>query len=185
MSKKIWRIFIARGKDGRFIIDVMSPDEELPKHCVFVLEVENRAAAIKQMEAVKRLSIRKKISLLSAAKELEDKRDALPEKLFRVVNEGFVCEHCGKEVMPTLHDGPRDHCPFCLYSKHVDINPGDRKNTCRGILRPIGIITGGKKVYVIEYICEKCRENVKAKAATKSAVQADSFDEILKLSSGN
>ena len=46
-------------------------------------------------------------------------------KLFSKKDESFVCENCKKEV-EVLNYTSRDHCPFCLYSKHVDINPGDR-----------------------------------------------------------
>ena len=59
----------------------------------------------------------------------------------------------------------RDHCPFCLYSKHVDIMPGDRKNNCLGLLKPIGI-EKFRDTYKILYRCEKCGElhkNIMAK----------------------
>ena len=41
-------------------------------------------------------------------------------------NTGFICQHCGKEVLPLTDGSYRNHCPFCLYSLHVDITPGDR-----------------------------------------------------------
>ena len=53
-------------------------------------------------------------------------------KKFNELDEGFVCENCKKEVKP-LNYSSRDHCPYCLYSKHVDINPGDRNNNCKGL----------------------------------------------------
>ena len=40
----------------------------------------------------------------------------------------FNCEHCGKEVLPLSDGSYRNHCPYCLYSKHVDIVLGDRLN---------------------------------------------------------
>ena len=55
-----------------------------------------------------------------------------------MINESFECENCGKNVSKSAYTA-RDHCPFCLYSKHVDINPGDRNNKCLGLLKPIGI----------------------------------------------
>ena len=34
-----------------------------------------------------------------------------------------------------------DHCPRCLWSKHVDDQiPGDRASTCHGLMEPIGVI---------------------------------------------
>ena len=105
----------------------------------------------------------------------------LEEKKFKVVNEGFTCDNCGADVPPTAQTTPRNHCPFCLWSKHVDINPGDRANPCRGMLRPIGIYTHTKKEYVILYQCVKCAERVKSKAILKDGNAADDFDLITEL----
>lgn len=84
---------------------------------------------------------------------------------FTEIDEEFICENCGKEV-PKLHYTSRDHCPYCLYAKHVDINPGDRAEECHGMLEPIGIENSPKKGYVIVYKCKKCgaiRKNIAAK----------------------
>ncbi len=107
---------------------------------------------------------------------------SLEKKRFEVVNEGFVCEHCGADVPPTAQTTPRNHCPHCLWSKHVDVNPGDRANPCRGALRPIGIYTHSKKEYVILHQCVKCGERVRSKAILSDANAADDFDVILELS---
>ncbi len=80
-------------------------------------------------------------------------------KKFNELDEGFICEHCGKEVIPLGYTS-RDHCPYCLYSKHIDIMPGDRKNTCLGLLKPTGI-EKYKDTYKILYECEKCHETHK------------------------
>ena len=77
-------------------------------------------------------------------------------KKFYKNDESFICENCGKEVSK-LNYTARDHCPFCLYSKHVDINPGDRENECKGLLEPIGI-EKYKDTYKIIYKCKKCNE---------------------------
>lgn len=50
----------------------------------------------------------------------------------------------------------RNHCPYCLFSKHVDINPGDRSEKCHGLLEPIDIEINPKKGYVIVSKCIKC-----------------------------
>ena len=49
---------------------------------------------------------------------------------------------------------------FCLYSKHLDINPGDRLNKCCGLLKPIDI-EKYKNTYKIIYKCNKCGEKHK------------------------
>lgn len=80
-------------------------------------------------------------------------------KKFTMIDESFVCGYCGKFVTKLGYTA-RDHCPYCLYSKHVDLNPGDRLNPCRGLLKPIGI-EKFKKSYKILYRCEKCHKDHK------------------------
>jgi DNA-directed RNA polymerase subunit RPC12/RpoP len=94
---------------------------------------------------------------------------------FTMKDEAFVCDNCGKEVNPLGYTS-RDHCPSCLYSKHVDINPGDRMNSCKGLLEPIGI-EKFKDTYKIVYKCLKCGEMHKNIIA-----KDDDMDEIIKLS---
>lgn len=53
-------------------------------------------------------------------------------KRFTRKKEDFACEHCGERVMG---DGYTNHCPACLWSKHVDVNPGDRAAECGGMMR--------------------------------------------------
>lgn len=96
-------------------------------------------------------------------------------KLFTKNDDSFICENCMKEVKPLSYTS-RDHCPYCLYSKHVDINPGDRLNNCKGLLKPTGIIKF-KDTYKIIYKCEKCSETHKNIMATD-----DNMDLIIELS---
>lgn len=77
-------------------------------------------------------------------------------KKFTMRDESFICENCNKEV-EKLNYTARDHCPYCLYSKHVDIMPGDRLNECKGLLKPIAI-EKFKDTYKIVYKCNKCNE---------------------------
>lgn len=85
-------------------------------------------------------------------------------KNFTMRDEEFICENCGQLVSPLGYTA-RDHCPHCLYSKHVDIMPGDRSNECKGLLKPIGI-EKFKDTYKILYKCNKCHKphkNIMAK----------------------
>lgn len=77
-------------------------------------------------------------------------------KKFNMIDDEFICENCGFKVLKLKYTA-RDHCPNCLYSKHVDINPGDRANPCQGLLKPIGI-EKYKDSYKIIYKCEKCHQ---------------------------
>lgn len=93
-------------------------------------------------------------------------------KKFQRKIEDFVCSHCGQSVKGT---GYTDHCPKCLWSQHVDINPGDRAEKCCGAMEPVGLeIKGGEKI--IHYECQKCgyRHRVKAR-------EEDNFEAIIEL----
>ena len=99
-------------------------------------------------------------------------------KLFYKNDDDFICENCGTEVSK-LGYTTRDHCPKCLYSKHLDINPGDRMNDCKGLLEPIGI-EKYKDTYKIIYKCQKCHQLHKNVMAID-----DSMDEVINISKNN
>ncbi len=95
-------------------------------------------------------------------------------KKFNMIDESFICENCNK-LVEKLNYTARDHCPYCLCSKHVDINPGDRANTCLGILRPIDI-EKFKNTHKIIYKCTKCNQTHKNIVAID-----DDFETILNI----
>ena len=106
----------------------------------------------------------------------------LQQKRFQKKDEGFVCVHCGKEV-PPLGYTSRNHCPFCLWSVHVDILPGDRANPCGGGLRPIRTEPDPKKGFVIVHRCERCGEIRRNRAAMKGDTP-DSHRLLIRLTAG-
>lgn len=93
---------------------------------------------------------------------------------FQRTIEDFVCENCDLQVKG---NGYTNHCPRCLWSKHVDINPGDRMAKCGGMMEPIAIESkdGG---YIIVHRCVKCGYEKRNKKS-----EEDNFEAILKLSS--
>ena len=93
-------------------------------------------------------------------------------KKFTRTIEDFICENCGTEV---IGDGYTNHCPKCLWSKHVDINPGDRSADCGGMMKPIGLDKKSDLFYVVQK-CQKCGHERRNKL-----VKGDSFDEAIKL----
>lgn len=99
-------------------------------------------------------------------------------KQFTMKDEEFICENCKKNVSK-LNYTARDHCPYCLYSKHVDIFPGDRSNMCKGLLEPIEI-EKFKDTFKIIYLCKKCQQVHKNIMAID-----DNIDKIIELSNKN
>lgn len=91
---------------------------------------------------------------------------------FRKLNLGFTCEHCGKIVAPAAKTS-RNHCPFCLYSKHVDIVPGDRKEVCQGLMTPVDYDYKRGQVEIV-FKCERC-----GKTGVNKAAPDDLLDELL------
>lgn len=96
-------------------------------------------------------------------------------KKFQKTVENFVCEHCGGEV---VGNGYTNHCPYCLWSKHVDIHPGDRAEKCGGMMKPIGVLKTKGDFSIIQQ-CQKCGFEKKNKLAPE-----DDFDEVVRLSKG-
>lgn len=66
--------------------------------------------------------------------------------------EDFVCERCGTKVKGT---GYSNHCPKCLWSKHVDKDPGDRQEPCAGLMEPVGLAQE-KGEWVLTHRCRTC-----------------------------
>jgi hypothetical protein len=82
---------------------------------------------------------------------IRKKPDSRIKKGYRLLNHtdlfqqvvGFTCMHC-KQVISSdpIFSGVnnRNHCPYCLSSKHVDLHQsGDRMNACKSVMRPIGL----------------------------------------------
>lgn len=101
----------------------------------------------------------------------------LEKSKFTEIDEEFICDNCGKKVQK-LEYSSRNHCPYCLHSKHVDKNPGDRQEECCGDLEPVSLEIDSKKGYVIVFKCKKCEMIRKNKAA-----KDDNMDLIIELSS--
>ncbi len=76
-------------------------------------------------------------------------------KKFTHRNDGFICENCGIINNPASKTC-RNHCKECLYSLHVDCNPGDRLEQCHGFLKPINIEITRNDFDKIIFKCIKC-----------------------------
>jgi hypothetical protein len=98
--------------------------------------------------------------------------DATPRFTRQV--EDFTCGHC---VQPVRGNGYTNHCPACLWSRHVDINPGDRAADCGGLMEPIAV-TSTRRGYVITHRCVACGFQRDNKAAAE-----DNFEVLLRIAS--
>ena len=88
----------------------------------------------------------------------------MESKLFQKNDSGFLCAHCGREVEPLGYTS-RNHCPYCLWSLHVDENPGDRANPCGGAMEPIAAAPDARHGFVVYHKCTRCGEVRRNKAA--------------------
>jgi hypothetical protein len=95
-------------------------------------------------------------------------------------NTGFICEYCGQVVLPIQRGTYRNHCPFCLYSKHMDITPGDRKSDCKALMEPIGIHLKAGKGYQVEHVCLKCGVH-RVNRIADDIIQPDDINRIVAL----
>jgi RNHCP domain len=93
-------------------------------------------------------------------------------KKFTKTKEDFTCTHCGFEVKG---NGYTNHCPKCLWSRHVDINPGDRESECGGMMIPFWIEKEGNKYFVYQK-CQKCEHERRNHIG-----ESDNFDAAIEI----
>ena len=72
--------------------------------------------------------------------------------------EAFKCGHCRAFIGPTVSGGRhRNHCPLCLFSRHVDRSfPGDRLSNCRSLMEPIGVFARPNGEQMLVHQCRGC-----------------------------
>ena len=97
-------------------------------------------------------------------------------KKFTKTVENFICAHCGADV---LGNGYTNHCPKCLWSRHVDNNPGDRQSNCSGMMCPISVEQKNNE-FIIIHKCEKCGKVIKQRASND-----DDINTIIAISSNS
>jgi hypothetical protein len=95
-------------------------------------------------------------------------------------NTAFVCANCGSSVTPVTNGSYRNHCPFCLYSVHLDNVPGDRLSTCKGLMKPVALDYKAKKGWQIAHVCLKCGIKKLCKVAIDT-VDPDDYKVISKM----
>lgn len=88
--------------------------------------------------------------------------------------EEFKCGHCRAFIGPTMSGGRhRNHCPLCLFSKHVDRSrPGDRLSGCRSLMQPIGVACRPNGEQMIVHRCLGCGAERRNRVAADDNVLA-------------
>ena len=89
----------------------------------------------------------------------ENKRKQYEKGYYRqnACTENFTCKNCGNPVTSggagTKH---RNHCPYCLTSQHLDIDPGDREADCGGAMEAIGVWVRKGGEWALIHRCKIC-----------------------------
>ena len=72
-------------------------------------------------------------------------------------DESFTCRNCGHPVVPAgAGSDHRNHCPNCLCSVHLDIEPGDRESDCGGLMEPVAVWVRKNGEWAIIHRCRRC-----------------------------
>lgn len=80
---------------------------------------------------------------------------------FIMLNESFECENCKKNVLIHPTWSARNHCPYCLYSLHLDDKfPWDRLSNCKSLMMPVWIDHKKNKWWMIKHKCKKCSKEI-------------------------
>jgi DNA-directed RNA polymerase subunit RPC12/RpoP len=98
----------------------------------------------------------------------------------RVENTGFTCVNCGMVVVALTNGSYRNHCPYCLFSLHLDDSVGDRQSYCFGQMKLIEVVYNSKKAYQIVHECQKCKVK-RLNRIAENTEMPDDFNAILKL----
>lgn len=89
--------------------------------------------------------------------EAEQDRPRAGRKQRNSHEEVFKCRHCKRFVCPAEHGTHhRNHCPFCLFSRHVDDHIGDRMSSCGASMEPVGHFQRPNDEYMLVHRCLAC-----------------------------
>ncbi len=95
-----------------------------------------------------------------------------PGKRFQRRIEDFECCRCGQAVTGS---GYTNHCPRCLWSRHVDVQPGDRQEACGGEMEPVAVETRAAQHWLL-HRCTRCGAERRVRAHPD-----DDFERLLEV----
>lgn len=94
-------------------------------------------------------------------------------------NRGFTCAVCDTDVRPVTNGSYRNHCPHCLTSLHVDVEPGDRSSSCGGVMDAVALRRVRKGMQIV-HRCRVCGVQRPNKVADHGD-QPDDVDALIHL----
>ena len=89
----------------------------------------------------------------------ENKRRTFDKTYYKThpSDETFTCRQCGRPVIPEgAGSGHRNHCPNCLCSLHLDVEPGDRAADCGALMEPVSVWVKKNGEWAIIHRCRRC-----------------------------
>ena len=89
----------------------------------------------------------------------ENKRKTFQKGYYKThpCGDAFTCKACGWPVGPEgAGSGHRNHCPNCLTSLHLDVEPGDRAADCGGLMEPVAVWVRKGGEWAIIHRCKRC-----------------------------
>ena len=89
----------------------------------------------------------------------ENKRKQYEKNYYKThaCEDSFTCKVCGRPVVSVgAGSAHRNHCPNCLSSLHVDVEPGDRASDCGGIMEPVAVWVRKGGEWAIVHRCRRC-----------------------------
>ena len=89
----------------------------------------------------------------------ENKRKTFEKGYYKThaCRDAFTCKVCGRLCTPeNAGSQHRNHCPNCLSSLHVDVEPGDRASDCGGIMEPVAVWVRRDGEWAVIHRCRRC-----------------------------
>ncbi len=91
----------------------------------------------------------------------ENKRKQYAKNYYKTnpCSESFTCKVCGRLVVSNgAGSNHRNHCPNCLSSVHLDVEPGDRASECGAVMEAVAVWVRKGGEWAIIHRCRICGE---------------------------
>lgn len=86
--------------------------------------------------------------------------------ILQLRKETFRCFNCKFDVpLVAVGTTQRNHCPICLWSRHVDDSIGDRQSDCGGKMKTVGLTLKSDGELMLIHLCMACNKISKNRIA--------------------